>query len=84
MWVQCVWDDGVDVSHDQPFEAFHGNRCERYVAKVIQTGYLGVLGHRYYGGLLETRRCYRLGQREVENVSEDTCQLVLIIGPAAL
>ena len=30
----------------------------------------------YNGGLLETRRYYRLGQGEVQNVSEDTCQLV--------
>ena len=35
-----------------------------------------VLGHKDYGGLLETCRYYRLGQREVVNVSEDTCQLV--------
>jgi hypothetical protein len=26
--VQVVRDDGVDVKHDQPFEAFHGYRCE--------------------------------------------------------
>jgi hypothetical protein len=29
-WVQNVWDDGVEVSHDQPFKAFHGYRCECY------------------------------------------------------
>jgi hypothetical protein len=23
-WVQGVWDDAADVSHDQPFKAFHG------------------------------------------------------------
>jgi hypothetical protein len=34
-WVQGVWDDGVDVSHDQPFKAFHGFRCECYGAIVI-------------------------------------------------
>ena len=34
-WVQSVWDDGVDVSHDQPFKAFHGFRCECYEAIVI-------------------------------------------------
>ena len=28
--VQGVRDDGVDVNHDQPFEAFHGYRCECY------------------------------------------------------
>ena len=33
------------------------------------------LGHGDYGGLLETSRYYRLVQGEVENVSEDTCQL---------
>jgi hypothetical protein len=49
-----------DVSHDQPFKAF----------------YLGVPGDRDYGGLLETCRYYKLGQGEVENDSEDTCQLV--------
>ena len=27
-WVQGVWDDGVDVSHDQPIKAFHDYRCE--------------------------------------------------------
>ena len=46
------------------------------------------LGHRDYGGLLETCRYYRLNQGEVENVSEDTCQLttrpVNPSGPAAL
>ena len=26
--VQDVWNDGVDVSHDQPFKIFHGCRCE--------------------------------------------------------
>jgi hypothetical protein len=34
-WVQGFWDDGVDVSHDQPFQAFHGNRCKCYGAVVI-------------------------------------------------
>jgi hypothetical protein len=35
-------------------------------------GYHDVLGHQDYGGLLETGRYYRLGQGEVENVSEYT------------
>jgi hypothetical protein len=39
-------------------------------------GYHGILGHRDYGGLLETCRYYRLGRGEVENVSEETCHLV--------
>jgi hypothetical protein len=30
-----VWDDGVDVSHEQPLKAFHGYICERYGAIVI-------------------------------------------------
>ena len=34
--------------------------------------WLRFLGHKDYGGLLETCRHYRLGQGEVENVSEDT------------
>jgi hypothetical protein len=34
------------------------------------------LGHKDYGGLLETCRYYRLDQGEVENIREDTCQLV--------
>jgi hypothetical protein len=34
-WVQVVWDDGVDVSHDQPFKAFHGYRYECYWVIVI-------------------------------------------------
>jgi hypothetical protein len=25
-WVQVVWDDGVDVSHDQSFKALYGYR----------------------------------------------------------
>jgi hypothetical protein len=33
-WVQGIWDDGV-VSHDQPFKAFHGYRCECYRAIII-------------------------------------------------
>ena len=71
-WDQDVWDDGVDVrSHDRLFKALHGYRCECNRAIVIYTGYLGVLGHRDYGGLLETCRYYRLGQGEVENISED-------------
>ena len=53
-WVQGVWDDDVDVSHDQSFKAFHEYRCECYRAKVFQTGYLGIHGHRDYGGPLET------------------------------
>ena len=72
-WVHGVWDDGVDVIH---FKAFHGYRCLCVGAIVIQKSYLGVLGHKDYGGLLETCRHYRLAQGEVENVSENTCQLV--------
>ena len=33
-WVQGVWHNGVDVSHDQPFKAFHGYRCEFYALVV--------------------------------------------------
>jgi hypothetical protein len=29
-WVQGVWGDGVDMSHDQPFKAFNGYGCECY------------------------------------------------------
>ena len=46
VWVQGVWNDGVDVSNDQSFKAFHGYRCECYWAKFILTCYLGVIGHR--------------------------------------
>ena len=66
----------VDVSHDQPFKALHGYRRECYGSVVIKAGYLSVLGHRDYGGLLETCCYYRLSQGQVENVSEDSCQLV--------
>ena len=55
-WVWGFWDDGVDVSHDQPFNALHGYRRECYWAVVILAGYLRILGHRDYGGLLETSR----------------------------
>ena len=48
---QGFWDNGVDVSHDQPFKALHGYRHECYESVVI---YLRFLGHRDYGGLLET------------------------------
>jgi hypothetical protein len=34
-WVKCFWDDGVDVSHDQPFKALHGYRHECYRSVVI-------------------------------------------------
>ena len=64
------------MSLGQPFKALHGYRCECYGYIVIQAGYLGVLGHRDEGGLLETCCYSRLGQGQVENVSEDTCQLV--------
>jgi hypothetical protein len=37
-WVQGVWDDGVDVSHDQPFKAFHGYRCKGYEVTVAFLG----------------------------------------------
>jgi hypothetical protein len=37
---------------------------------------LSVLGHRDYGGLLETYWYYILSQGLVENVSEDASQLV--------
>ena len=30
-WVQGVWDDGVDVSHDKPFKALHGYRLKMSV-----------------------------------------------------
>ena len=52
---------------------------------VSETGVLGhgdflvllsVLGHGDYGGLLEKCWYYILRQGEVENVSEDTCQMV--------
>ena len=47
-----------------------------YVSVVIKAGYLSVLGHRDYGDQLKTCWYYRLGQGEIENVSEDSCQLV--------
>jgi hypothetical protein len=59
-WVQVAWDHGVDVSHDHPFKPFHGYRCECYES--FSRGYLSVLGHRDYGGLLETSWYYRPGQ----------------------
>ena len=36
-------DNGVDVSHDQPFKEHHGYRRECYRSVVIYTGYLSVL-----------------------------------------
>jgi hypothetical protein len=46
--------------------------------ELIATGYVGVLGHKDYGGLLETCMYYRLGLGEDENISEDICQLVSV------
>jgi hypothetical protein len=46
---------GMMVSHDQPFSY----SCECYKVIVIYTGYLGILGHRDYGGLLDTCWYYR-------------------------
>jgi hypothetical protein len=43
---------------------------------VVCLKHVGIVGPRDYGGLLETCCYYRLRQGEVENVSEDTCQLV--------
>ena len=34
-WVGGFWDNGVDVSHDQPFKALHGYRRECYGSEVI-------------------------------------------------
>ena len=41
------------MSHDQPFKALHGYRCEYYGPVVILAGYLSVLGHWDYGGYLK-------------------------------
>ena len=62
-------EDFVDVGHDQPFKARHGDRCECYGAVIIYAGYLCFLGHRDYDGLLETCRYYILDQGEFENIS---------------
>ena len=61
-----VWDDGVDVCHDQPFKALHDYRCECYRTVVI-VGVLRVLWNRNDGGHLKTCGDYRLVKREVEN-----------------
>jgi hypothetical protein len=34
-WILGVWDDDVDVSHDQPYKTVHGYRCECYGEIVI-------------------------------------------------
>ena len=34
-WVQGFQDDGLDVSHDQPFKARHGYQRECYGAVII-------------------------------------------------
>ena len=38
--MEWVYQDAVDVSHDQPFKALHGYRLECYGAVIIQAGYL--------------------------------------------
>ena len=49
-WIQGVWDDGVDVSHDQPFKTFNGYRCECYqswviVIRQVTMAFLGCFKH---------------------------------------
>ena len=65
------------MSHDQSFKALLGYRHECYRSVVIWAAYLGVLGHRDYGNLIETCWYYRLGQGQVGNFSEDTGQRML-------
>ena len=52
------------MSHDQPFKALHGCRRECPGDVIIQAGYICFLGHRDYGGLLETCRCITDSVRE--------------------
>ena len=59
------------MSHDQPFKEINGYGRECSESVVIWAGCLCVLGHRDYGGLLETCWYYRLNQGHVEDVSED-------------
>jgi hypothetical protein len=75
-WFWGFWDNDVDVSHNHPFKELNGYRRECYGSVVIQAGYFSVIGHMDYGGMLETCLYYRLRLGEVENVSEDNCQLV--------
>ena len=42
-WVYGFWDNGVDVSHDQPFKALHSNRRECYESVVFRQVTLMVL-----------------------------------------
>jgi hypothetical protein len=66
-WVHGHGSHSVDdVSHDQPFKVFHGYSCECYLDMLAWHSW----------GLFEIYRYYSLSQREVENVGEDTCQLV--------
>jgi hypothetical protein len=44
-WVEGVWDNGIDVCHNQPLEAFHDYRCECNRVVVIVASSLGVLGN---------------------------------------
>ena len=43
---------------------------------VIESSYLGVPGNRDYGGQFETCWDYRLGQGEIENVSENGLRML--------
>jgi hypothetical protein len=37
-WVKDVWDDGVDVSHDQSFKSLCGYRCEWHTCNKTSEG----------------------------------------------
>ena len=50
------WDNGGDVSHDQPFKALHGYRCEWVGSHLGRLPYLTVPGHRDYGGDTDSDR----------------------------
>ena len=60
------------MSHDQPFIT----HCSATDVSALERWSCRPSGHKDYDGLLETCVYYRLGQGEVENVSEHTCQLV--------
>ena len=76
-WVYGFWDNGFDVSHYQPFKALHGYRREMLRVGSHLGRFLVFLGT---GTMVVCLKHVGItySDREIENVSEDTCQLVRV------
>ena len=59
------------MSHDQPFKALYDYWGGNHLGRLPSLPWAQ--------GLLEKSRYYRLGQEEVENVSENTCHASVLL-----